>query len=114
LRKFSFQNDTFTLYDSSDEASENGFLSVENVAAIYETNQRRPPWDDIRCFEINLINRKEPLKFFAHYFKCQAPTIEFYWINTRGPDDIRIENIYVALSEIVSLMPAGGLTKYTD
>src|SRR5438874_9404657 len=94
LRKFSFHDDTFTLYDSSDEASENGFLSFVNVAAIYETNQRRPPWDDIRCFEVYLINRREPLKFFAHYYKCKSPTIEFYWINTRGPDDIRIENIY--------------------
>jgi hypothetical protein len=114
LRRFSFHDDTFTLYDSSDEASENGFLSFENVAAIHETNQRRPKWEDVRCFEIRLLDRSEPLKIFAHYFKSNSPTIEFYWINTRGPDDIRIENIYIALSEVVSITPAGGLAKYVD
>jgi hypothetical protein len=113
LRRFSVNDRAFTLYNSSDEPSNDGFLSFENVAAVHDTNQRRPDWEDVRCFEVRLIDRTEPLKVFAHYFKSdRPPSVEFYWINIKGPDDIRIENIYIALSEVVSITPTGGLTKY--
>src|SRR6185295_13724015 len=91
LMKFSFDESAFTLYNSSNEPSSDGFLLLENVAAVYDTKQPRPDWEDIRCFEVRLVNRTEPLRVFAHYFKSdRSPSIEFYWINTNGPDDIRI------------------------
>lgn len=111
-KRFSFESDHFVVYDSADEPSDNGFLSFENIAAICIADQWRPRLDDVRSFQIYLKGRTEPIVIFAHYFKTDAlQGVGFFWINIRG-EDVKIENIYIALSEVVAILPAGGLNKY--
>jgi hypothetical protein len=114
FKRFSVEDGRFVLYDSVNEASDNGFLSFENVAAICVADQERPKFDDIRSFEIRLKERPEPLNVFAHCFKIDSSKgVEFYLWNIRGRD-VKLDDIYIAASEVVSIAPVSGLTKYVD
>ena len=111
ITRFVVEGESFVLYDSVNEPSENGFLSFENVAAILVEDQHYPIREGLRCFEIRLKNHSEPLKVFAEAFKIVSGIVEFYFWNVRGRDK-KIHEIYVAVSEVVSITPSGGLNKY--
>ena len=112
--RFSFDGEGFILYDSVNEASDNGFLLFENIAAICVADQPRPKRDDVRSFEIHLKGRDDPLNVFAHYFKIDPSRgVEFYVWST-GRHELKLDDFYIATSEVVSITPVGGLTKYVD
>ncbi|HXM50721.1 MAG TPA: hypothetical protein VN956_22955 [Pyrinomonadaceae bacterium] len=115
LNRFSVDaSERFILYDSFNEASENGYLSFDNLAADCAADQPRPKRNDVRCFEVHLKGRSEPIKIFAHYFKMDpSKGVEFYFWTTGG-HELKLEDFYVAMSEVVSITPVGGLTKYVD
>lgn len=101
------------LYDSVNEPSENGYLSFENVAAVCIEEQRYPAREDLRRFEIRLKNHIEPLTIVADFFRMSGGVVEFYLLDIRGRD-LKVDDIYLASSEVVSITPVGGLNKYVD
>lgn len=111
--RFALEGERFVLYDSLNESSDNGFVSFENVAAVCVEEQRHPVREDLRRFEVRLKNRAEPLEVYADCFRMISGAVEFYFWGTRGRDK-KIDDIYVAISEVVSITPAGGLKKYVE
>ena len=111
--RFALEGERFVLYDSINEPSTNGYLSFENIAAVCIEEQRYPIREDLRRFEVRLKNQSEPLNIHADCFKIESGAVEFYLWNIRGRDK-KIDDIYIAASEVVSITPAGGLNKYVD
>lgn len=111
-RNFEFNENSFTLYDSGNFPSKEGFLSFDNVAAILPEEQSRPRPEAI-TFRVYLKNRKEPLEIAAHALDAeQPPSVKFYWQLQSGGGEIEnteIPEIYVALSEVVAIIPSDGL-----
>ena len=111
---FEVKDSKFILFNDSYEASSEGFLSFDRVAAIMPERQ-----DDkyAICFDVYLKDRQSPLQVFAHAFDIETgPSILF----CRQDKDIRgkvmhtdpIETVYIAVSEVVAIMPADGLHKF--
>lgn len=111
--RFALEGERFVLYDSVNEPSTNGYLSFENIAAVCIEEQRYPVREDLRRFEVRLKNQSEPLNIYADCFKIESGAVEFYLWNIRGRDK-KIDDIYIAAAEVVSIIPTGGLNRYAD
>lgn len=113
--RFELNGEQFTLYNEADKPTSDGFLSHLNVAAIVPEHIHKrnhshlfPDAVDFRVylkssetFEINAdscdITHPSSVKFFSKlYFDDRI-------------QDIEVPNVYVALSEVVAIMPSGGL-----
>ena len=113
FRRFELKGDKFILYDSSDKESKEGFLSFTNVAAIIPEQQRT---EDALCFYVYLKG-KPHIEVFASTFEAeQEPSVTF---RHQQKDMMRnimnewpIENIYIALSEVVAIIPSDGLLSW--
>jgi hypothetical protein len=122
----------FTLLFESFEAQANGFflrddtrlvyplvyLSMDNVAAILPAEPRRynakkelEPY----TFHVYLKRRIDPLVIPAYSFDASAPpSVIFNWERKTSadpftPEEFPLQDIYIALSEVVAIMPKGGL-----
>lgn len=107
FRRFELDGSSFTLYDSTDyPVKEAAFLSFENVAAIIPEKQAE---SDSR-FKVYLKSG-ESFEVVADMLKAdEPPSVKFYW--QRYPrNNEEVKNIYVALSEVVAIMPVGGLKR---
>lgn len=107
FRRFEIEGNSFTLYDSLDNpVKEEAFLSLDNVAAVIPEKQME---SDSR-FKVYLKSG-EMFEIVAELFKAdQPPSVKFY--RQRYPrEDEEIKNIYVALSEVVAIMPVWGLKR---
>jgi hypothetical protein len=107
FRRFEIDGNRFTIYDSSDfAAQEEAYLSFDNIAAIMPENQ---PESDAR-FKVYLKGG-ESFEVSATHFKTdEARGIKFY--RQRYPrNGEEIKNVYVALSEVIAIMPVGGLNR---
>jgi hypothetical protein len=103
LPRFEFNEDGFKVYGTQNAATDFAFLSLENVAAMIPENQGQA--EGAVLFHVYLKRRKKPLDVFAHNFKTdQPPSVRFYW-KFSGRDE-EISNTYVALSEVVAVVPA--------
>jgi len=105
FRRFTFDADGFTVYDSYNEAVPNqAFLSIDHIAAIIPEQQKQ---SDSR-FKVILRNGQS-FEVAAEILKTdQPPSIRFYW-QQYPPQQEEIQNIYVVLSEVVAIMPVNGL-----
>lgn len=103
LPRLEFDEDGFTVYGTQNAASGYAFLSMENVAAIIPERQGQA--DNPMRFHVYLKRRDEPLEVFAHSFKTdEPPSVRFYWTFQGRAEKIR--DTYVALSEVVAVVPA--------
>ncbi|MDQ3652689.1 MAG: hypothetical protein M3458_20910 [Acidobacteriota bacterium] len=105
----------FILYNDAVQPSKEGFLSFDNVAAIVPEQQANMP--GMIGFHIYLKNKPQPLEIFAHSFDTeQKPSVIFYWQRENSVGTIIKEEallgIYVALSEVVAIMPSDGLLSF--
>lgn len=113
LQAFKFEptTDGFVLYDYGEKPTADGFLSLHNVAAIIPDGL---PEKDMRCFLVHLKDRP-PFKVFAHSFEIQ-PTVSFKYHHKESygaPVSKReVEGIYIALSEVVAIVPSDGIGAY--
>jgi hypothetical protein len=106
--------DGFILYDDAHKPSKEGHLSFKETAAIIPNNLKERE-DEIR-FLVYLKNRSEPLTIYAHAFEQSEPSLIF----KRQLKDIRhnpyqewkLDAIYIALSEVIAVLPADGLISY--
>lgn len=107
------------LYNDHDKESRAGYLSLDNIAAVIPENP--PVWhrssldydDKSLPFCVYLKDRPstEPIQIPA--FICdtsQPPSVQFFWkiFNVNKFQDQLIPNIYIAISEVVAIMPLGG------
>ena len=104
----------FTLYDDSSNESYEGYLSFEDIAAIVPDGLRERQGDI--CFLVYLKNRAEPLKIYANAFEDAAPSLVFKRhqkdIMRRPYDEYTLDGIYIAVSEVIAVIPADGLLSH--
>jgi hypothetical protein len=110
---FEVRDGQFILFNDARQESNEGFLSVAQIAAIMP--ERQDEKYAIR-FEVYLRD-KPPIPVFAHAFDLtQGPGVKF----SRQEKDMRgavinewpLDGIYIALSELVAIVPSDGLRSY--
>lgn len=116
---FELRGDEFALFNDLDKESRAGFLSSANIAAIIP--------DRLPQGHLGLAYNAQPIQFLIYLkerppaeplhveaFVCdvsQPPSVQFFWklFHVNKFEDQLIPNIYVAISEVVAIMPSGGL-----
>lgn len=116
---FELRASEFVLYNDLHKESRAGYVSLENIAAVIPANlpeiRSRLHYDaEPITFCVYLKGRKpeDPIQITA--FVCDAsqpPSVKFFWklFNVNKFEDQLLPNIYVATSEVVAIMPLGGL-----
>lgn len=102
-KRFEFDENRFTLFDQdNNEVKDMAYLSLSSVAAIIPEKQ---DGDALSCFKVYLKGRKDPVEVNADNFDVsQKPSVLFYWSGWQPPH--LIKGVYVALSEVVAILPA--------
>ena len=112
IDKFEQKDEQFILYNDVHQPSSEGFLAFDKVAAIVPERQYE---EKMLRFLVHLRDRTEPIKVFASAFTLGPPiTFKIQQRDMRG-DIYResvIENVYVAPSEVVAIIPEDGLLSY--
>jgi hypothetical protein len=115
IDKFSRDGNRFIVYDETHNPSNEGFLSFDHIAAIVPQHlYKRPHTPQMRdSFDFRVYLRSEKqFDISADFCDTSDPeTIIFAFRNPRptGPDRYDIENLYIAPSEVVAIMPPDGL-----
>ena len=100
--KFTFDNNSFTIYDAYNSPASDAFLNFDSVAAIIPERAS----DDSTGFTVYLKDNVS-FKVAAEAFRRdQPPSLNFYY----RPDRL-IPNIYVCLTEVIAILPSEGLTR---
>jgi len=112
--RFEYDENGFRLYDDGNSLSNEGFLSFEHVAAILPEKQSQAK--NLIHFQVYLKGRKEPLEVMANAFNLeQRPSVRFYakgvFLNS-APTDVEIQYLYIAISEVVAVIPSDGLKNH--
>jgi hypothetical protein len=101
--RLAFNEDGLKVISSHGAESSYIYLSMKNIAAILPGAQGTA--DAPILFHVYLKGKETPLVVSAHAFNTkESPSIRFYW-NRRGRDE-EVKDIYVALSEVVAILPA--------
>jgi len=113
--KYEATPDGFVLYDYAERPTTDGFLSLHNVAAIIpEGVSEERERERMICFLIHLKDRPA-FKVFAHSFDSE-PAVSFKYHHKESygaPVSKReVEGIYIALSEVVAIVPSDGIGAY--
>jgi hypothetical protein len=116
FQRFELKGDRFILYNSRDEESAEGFLSIANIAAIIPEKQmaqnRSYPNTPI-TFSVYLKDRAAPIDVLAHAFTTDEQSVTF--LEQRKSmvgivqDEWPINEVYVATSELIAVLPSDGL-----
>lgn len=101
--------DRFALFNDDNVLTNDCYLSFRNIAAIIPEEQNE---ENMRCFQVHLKNRPNPLPIFATSFEEDDP-LAFYAENASSLHDVfgavdvpsktPIEGIYIALSEVIAI-----------
>lgn len=115
FRRFELNGQQFTLYNEADKITNDGFLSYGNVAAIIPEHIHKRNhshlWPDAVDFRVYLKS-SETFEINADLCDTTHPSsikffTKFYFDNK--VQDIEVPNVYIALSDVVAIMPSGGL-----
>jgi hypothetical protein len=120
IERFAVTPTSIDLWDSADNPSKGAFLSLDDTAAIVPDHQPSPGETQAIHktveFLVYLKEHKEPIKVLAHQFDLSDSGITFfwqqYWSKPQGGMELRqfpIPDFYFAVSEVVAIVPAGGL-----
>jgi hypothetical protein len=108
------KRDGFILYADDAKPSKECYLPFEKIAAVVPESLREEPGDI--CFLVYLKDQTTPLKIYASAFDALEPTLVFkrHQKDIRGNphDEYELDEIYIALSEVVAVLPADGLVGY--
>jgi hypothetical protein len=120
FERFELKDSEFILYNDYDKESRAGFLSLDNIAAIlpekpYLPHRSSIDYDDkssTYCVYLKDRPATEPIQIQA--FVCdpsKPPSVQFFWklFNVNKFEEHLIPNIFIAVSEVVAIMPLGGL-----
>ena len=112
---FQLAENGFILFNNAHQASKEGFISFDNVAAIIPEQQTG--LKDMICFHVYLKDKSQPIEVFASSFDIeQESSVTFLWqqtdiVGTIIKEDVLL-GIYIAPSEVVAIMPSDGLLSY--
>ena len=114
IEKFEVKDNKIILFNDHLVESNEGFLAFDKVAAIVPEQQ--PKREDLICFLVYLVKRTSPIRIFANAFETE-PVIRFKYqerdmIGRHILSECPIENIYIASSELVAIIPEDGLVSY--
>jgi hypothetical protein len=102
LSRFTFDANSFTIYDANNYPASDTFLNFDGIAAIVPDQAS----DDATGFTIYLKDNVS-FKVAADAFRMdQPPSLKFYF----RPEKL-IPNIYVCLTEVIAIIPSEGLTR---
>lgn len=120
FERFEVRGDHFVIYNDRSKESHAGFLSLANIAAILP--DRLPDGE-----RIGLTYETKPIEFLIYLkgrpptdpiriqaFSCdvsEPPSVKLFWkvLNQNRYEDYAMTNLYIAISEVVAIMPSGGL-----
>jgi hypothetical protein len=111
IERFEVKEGQISLFDTGLEVAPDAFLSFGDVAAIVPEG-KQPAVEGLVPFDVFLRKREEALVIYAHGFEIAPPSIKFLWRYTREGKPVYIEDIYVASSEAVCVLPQEGLLKF--
>lgn len=106
-----YTDDGLVLIDANNKPSQYGFLSLTNIAAIVPDEAIDGPTQP--HLEVFLQGRdpedeNHPISIAAHVFDLDdPPSVRFYRLIDADPPKPReiIPNLYVAISEVVAIVP---------
>jgi hypothetical protein len=115
MKSFEVQGDKFVLVDEAGKVSSEGFLSFDAIAAIVPHTQKDK---NTLCFNVHLKGKGQVAQVHAGAFDMSdSKSVKFtyrqYDMMGSVANEWPVENIYVALSEVVCIIPDDGL-KYRD
>ncbi|HZT58168.1 MAG TPA: hypothetical protein VFA21_06015 [Pyrinomonadaceae bacterium] len=108
FRRFTFNENSFTLYDEGDSVNKDGFLSFDNIAAIMPQEQGGQSSNAL-TFKVYLKNRTEPLEVIAYGVNTEEPPSAKFYGRFYGHGDVPLNHVFIALSEVVAIIPSDGL-----
>ena len=110
FERFEHSLDGFILYDSGHEPSREALLLFDAVAAIVPREQ--PPADEVEAYRVYLRNGEDDqyVKIHANVFDLtHPPSVKFYTRVVDNSERHEVKNVYVAISEVIAIIPDGGL-----
>jgi hypothetical protein len=115
MARFEVQDDKIVLVDEMGKASSEGFLSFDAIAAIVPLTQKDK---NTLCFNVHLKGKGQVAKVHAGAFDMSdGKNVKFvyrqYDMMGKVANEWPVENIYVALSEVVGIIPDDGI-KYRE
>jgi hypothetical protein len=111
--KFEPTADGFILYDYGERPTTDGFLSINNIAAIIPEGVSEER-ERMICFLVHLKDRPA-FKVYAHSFDTEpAVSFKYHHQESYGAavSKREVEGIYIALSEVVAIVPSDGIGVY--
>jgi hypothetical protein len=106
FRRFHFTGSRFIVYDSNDSFVTDAFISFDNVAAIIPQEQEHKIGE--ARFKVYMKDMTDPLEIVAHSFSADIGSNIIFWWGS-GPRLSKIEDVYIARSEVLAIMPAEGI-----
>jgi hypothetical protein len=104
--RFEYDEEQFIIYDSKDSAASDAFLSFKPVAAIIPVEQQENEY----WYTVYLKSGNSFEVSADRFIMGDKINVSFFWENTPQPD-VEVDNIYVARSEVVAIIPSEGLER---
>lgn len=121
--RFEARENSFVLYDWGNLESNEGILCFTEIAAIIPETQREggqaTPLIHFSVYlkdSFRLRDNEEQIEVLAHAFKIDQESGIAFFGQERGAEDKvinewPIEGIYIALSELIAIIPSDGLQR---
>jgi hypothetical protein len=114
--RFEIKDERFILYDSSDQESQDGFLSFSEVTAIIPDQNKSSYADKPIKFLVYLKDKNQPVEVYCSAFKINNDSNIVFVTQRRDimhniVDEWPISDVYVALSEVIAIVPSDGLVR---
>lgn len=108
LSRFTIENKKLTLYDKYSDDIESLFISFEDIAAIIPNEL--PKTETPELFQVYLRKHKEPIGITAYNFEINEPPEIIFKYRNFSNQRLKIENLYIDLSEVLAIFPAEKLS----
>lgn len=109
--KIAVVDNVFIIYNEANQPAKDGFFAFDQVAAIIPDRTRN--LQNPRTFLVYLKERIDPVPIAAHSFKLDTSRLIFlghtYDVARDVINEWELEEIYFAKSEVIAVLPDGGL-----
>jgi hypothetical protein len=116
IHRFEYQADGLVLYDTTNRASNEGYLNLDNIAAVVpEPSLNAPTNRSYVTFNIHLKGYEdEPIAIAANELNYDDEfRLLFSWLLWDDEKDhlkpFPLKNLYIAKSEVIAVIPDDGL-----
>lgn len=105
FERFEHRDNNFSIYESANQQTSEGFLLFDAVAAIVP--QIQPRSNEIEGYRVYLKNDQH-VDIHAHAFDDKHPSVKFYVRLSDAGEPREVKNVYVATSEVIAITPVQG------